>query len=186
MEHKIKIKLTSRRTEIGEALLRSLFDSVLGEEAENILFTEGNGSNEAVAEDTIEMNTEGVLRLSGNRVEIAYDESELTGMEGASTVISFDTDEPSLVTMMRGGTVSTALIFEPHRRHICAYHTPFMPFEVCVLAHAVDNRLLGEGVLDLDYIVELRGAQAERTKFRMDIRTMEGEDPLPRPEVMLG
>ena len=89
MERKIKIKLTSRRTEIGEALLRSLFDTVLGEEAENILFTEGNGSNEAVAEDTIEMNTEGVLRLSGNRVEIAYDESELTGMEGASTVISF-------------------------------------------------------------------------------------------------
>ena len=138
------------------------------------------------APQSAQMMMEGRLVETSRRAELVYHESELTGMEGASTVISFDTDEPSLVTMMRGGTVSTALIFEPHRRHICAYHTPFMPFEVCVLAHAVDNRLLGEGVLDLDYIVELRGAQAERTKFRMDIRTMEGEDPLPRPEVMLG
>mgnify|MGYP003292144787 CR=1 FL=1 len=185
MEHNIKIKLTSRRTEIGEALLRSLFDAVLGEEAENILFTEGNGKGEEISEDTIEMNTEGVLRMREGRVEIAYDESELTGMEGASTVVSFDPADPTLVTMMRGGTVSTALIFEPHRRHICAYHTPYMPFEICVLAHKVDNRLLQEGVLELDYMVELRGAQAERTKFRMDIRTMEGEDPLPRPEVMM-
>ena len=185
MEHKIKIKLTSRRTEIAESLLRSLFDAVLGEEAENILFTEGNGSDGEVAEDTIEMNTEGILRLRDGRVEIAYDESELTGMEGASTVVSFDSADPTLVTMMRGGTVSTALIFEPHRRHICAYHTPFMPFEICVLAHAVDNRLLSEGILELDYMVELRGAQAERTKFRMDIRTMEEDDPLPRPEIML-
>ena len=186
MEQKIKIKLTSRRTEIAENLLRSLFDAVLGEEAENILFTEGNGNNSGVSEDTIEMNTEGVWRLRDGRFEIAYDESELTGMEGASTIVSFDPAEPELVTMMRGGTVSTALIFEPHRRHICAYHTPFMPFEICVLAHKVDNHLTQEGFLELDYVVELRGAQAERTRFRMDIRTMEGEDPLPRPEVMLG
>ena len=60
-----------------------------------------------------------------------------------------------------------------------------MPFEICVLAHAVDNRLLQDGVLELDYMVELRGAQAERTKFRMDIRTADGKDPLPRPEVMM-
>ena len=87
MEHQIKIKLLSRRTEIGESLLRSLFDSVLGEEAEQVLFAEGNGSDEEVAQDTIEMNTEGVLRMRDGRVEIAYDESELTGMEGASTIV---------------------------------------------------------------------------------------------------
>ena len=185
MEHQIKIKLLSRRTEIGESLLRSLFDSVLGEEAEQVLFAEGNGSDEEVAQDTIEMNTEGVLRMRDGRVEIAYDESELTGMEGASTIVSFDPAEPKLVTMMRGGTVSTALIFEPHRRHICAYHTPFMPFEICVLAHSVENTLLQDGRLELDYIVELRGAQAERTRFTMEIRTVEGEEPLSRPDVML-
>jgi len=60
-----------------------------------------------------------------------------------------------------------------------------MPFEICVYAREVDNRLLQDGILELDYIIELRGAQAERTKFTMEIRTLEGEDPLPRPEIML-
>lgn len=184
MEQKIKIKLRSRRTEIGGALLRSLFDSILGEEAENILFSDRESGSE-VDEDTIEMTTEGVIRTSAEgRIEIAYDESELTGMEGAYTIVSFDPSDPSLVTMMRGGTVTTALIFQPHRRHICAYHTPYMPFEICVLAHRVDNRLLKDGRLELDYVVELRGAQAERTRFDMEIRTVEGEELLPRPEVV--
>jgi hypothetical protein len=35
----------------------------------------------------------------------------------------------------------------------------------------VENRLLEESAryLDLDYIIEIRGAQAERTKFRMEL-----------------
>ena len=44
-----------------------------------------------------------------------------------------------------------------------------MPFEVCVHTMKVENQLLTDGVLRLDYIVEIRGAQAERTKFQMEI-----------------
>jgi len=192
MEQKIKIDLRSRRTEIAEQLMKSLFETVLmqggEEEAENatkeeILFRDP--SDRDVEQDVIEMSTEGTLRIADGRVEISYDESELTGMEGATTCVSFATDAPGLVTMMRGGTVTTALVFEPHRRHICVYHTPFMPFEICVYSSRVDNRLLDLGTLDLDYIIELRGAQAERTRFTMKIRTLEDDTPLERPEVML-
>ena len=185
MERKIKIKLRSYRTEISEKLLKSLFDAVMGEEGEERTEELFLAEAPEFEEDVIEMTTEGVLRLEDGRVEIAYEESELTGMEGANTSVSFTTDAPQLVTMMRGGTVTTALVFEPRRRHICAYHTPFMPFEICVYARSVDNRLLQDGILELDYIIELRGAQAERTKFTMEIRTLEGEEPLPRPEIML-
>jgi hypothetical protein len=41
------------------------------------------------------------------------------------------------------------------------------------------------GVIYLDYIIEIRGAQAERTQFTMEIRTADEADPLPRPEIML-
>ena len=67
------------------------------------------------------------------------------------------------------GVVSTALVFEEGKRHHCVYNTPFMPFQVCVHTLTVDNRLLTEGFVDLDYVVEIRGAQAERTKFRMEL-----------------
>ena len=192
MEQKIKIDLRSRRTEIADQLMQSLFENVL---AQNGAGNEENMTDEErlfrdlcdpeLAEDVIEMSTEGTLRIADGRVEIAYDESELTGMEGATTCVSFATDAPELVTMMRGGTVTTALVFEPHRRHICVYHTPFMPFEICVYSSRVENRLLDLGTLDLDYIIELRGAEAERTRFTMKIRTLEDDAPLERPEVML-
>lgn len=193
MERKIKIDLRSRRTEIAERLMQSLFETVLiqgtdetGLESgldETLLFREK--SERDVEQDVIEMTTEGTLRIRDGRMEISYDESELTGMEGASTCVSFANDNPNLITMMRGGTVTTALVFEPHRRHICVYHTPFMPFEICVYSSRVDNRLLDLGTLELDYIIELRGAQAERTRFTMKIRTLEDDAPLERPEVML-
>lgn len=185
MERNIKIKLLSRRTEIGQAMIQSLFDAALGEEnteTNELIFAPENHTAES---DVIEVTTEGTLRLADGRVEIVYEESELTGMEGANTSVSFAADHPELITMMRGGTVTTALVFEPYRRHICAYHTPFMPFEICVYASRVDNRLLQDGILELDYAIELRGAQAERTRFTMEIRTTEEDDPLPRPEVML-
>ena len=71
--------------------------------------------------------------------------------------------------MLRDGAVSTVLVFESGKRHHCIYQTPFMPIEVCVHTLKVENRLLEEGYLNLDYIIEIRGARAERTKFRMEL-----------------
>ena len=71
--------------------------------------------------------------------------------------------------MIREGAVSTALVFEANKRHHCLYKTPFMPFQICVHTLKVDNRLLSDRYLDLDYIVEIRGAQAERTKFHIEL-----------------
>ena len=71
--------------------------------------------------------------------------------------------------MIREGAVSTALVFEAGKRHHSVYNTPFMPFTVCVHTLTVSNRLEDDGVIELDYIVEIRGAQAERTKFKLEL-----------------
>ena len=97
-----------------------------------------------------------------DRVELVYEESELSGMEGSVSTIGFDRANPGLISMMRSGLVSTALVFEENKRHICVYHTPFSEFEVCAAARRVENRLLTEGKIELDYIIEVHGAQAER------------------------
>ena len=44
-----------------------------------------------------------------------------------------------------------------------------MPFEICVFTKSVKNTLLQDGVIELDYIVEIRGAQAERTQFKIEV-----------------
>ena len=142
-------------------------------EVEASLFSEGNEELELtdlrVEPETVEINTLGLLRIDDGRVEVSYQETEATGMDGSTTAISFLEADSDIVTMIREGAVSTALVFEAGKRHHCLYKTPFMPFQVCVHTMKVDNKMLSEKYLDLDYIVEIRGAQAERTKFRMEL-----------------
>lgn len=158
----IRIKLTS----IREASNESFFNEMLGEAQENL---DGEFEMENEDEGPIEMFSEGELYITDERVIIAYDESELTGMEGSSTQVRFERSCPELVSMMRSGTVSTILVFEQGKRHICTYQTEYMPFEVCVFTKEVKNTLLTDGKIELDYIVEIRGAQAEKTHFTIEI-----------------
>ncbi len=160
-ENKIQIKITSRQIAVSEMMLDQVRRDLEEKGAEM-------SANEPL-DDTLELSSAGVLRIDNGRVTVEYAETELTGMEGALTRLSFDRDNPGLVTMMREGTVETVLIFEQGRQHICAYQTPYMPFELCVRTFRVINELLESGFIYLDYTVEVRGARVERNKFTLEI-----------------
>lgn len=119
--------------------------------------------------DIMEINSLGRFNDDGERITVSYEETEATGMDGSITSVSFLKSSPEIVTMTRDGVVSATLVFEQGRRHHCIYKTPFMPFEVCVSTKKVVNNILGVGTLEIDYVVEIRGARAERTKFRMQL-----------------
>ena len=114
---------------------------------------------------------EGRLVTGKTRVELVYEEGELSGMAGAVTSIGFERATPGLVSMMRTGTVKTALVFEEGKRHFSIYDTPFSSFQVCVHTLRVDNRLLTDGELHLDYLIEIHGAQAEHCRMTILART---------------
>ena len=157
----IKIKIRSVRYDAEE----SLFSKLMGDD-------EGTVESEVLEFDeseAIEINTEGKLKDDGERVEVLYDESEITGMEGSHTSVYFEKKNEGLVCMHRSGSVSTSLVFERGKRHHCVYNTPIMPFEICVRTIKVENRMLSDGILSLDYVIEIRGARAERTKFELYI-----------------
>ena len=126
--------------------------------------------------DSTELMTEGTMTMGDGQIRLTYKESELTGMEGSVTSIGFDRAAPEVISMMRTGLVSTGMVFEKGKRHMCIYRTPISEFEVCVYAKNVDNRLLTDGVLLLDYIVEIHGAQAERCRMTLTVR--KEENPL--------
>ena len=139
---------------------------------------------ETDAIEKIELFTEGFLTVTPDgsfteepsyTVTITYDETELTGMEGAHSTVTYRTADRGLVSMLRTGMVSTAMTFKAHHRSICTYETPYMPFSIGVHALTVDNRLDTEGILKLDYIIEIKGGCAERCEMTMTIREDAGQ-----------
>ena len=185
MLKKVMIRITSKCDELSDAL----FDKIVGEgnfedgdfddvdyaleaalsEIADVPFDFSDEPKEEEDDGTIEIYTEGRLRTTSDQLSITYIESEMTGMEGSKTVISFNKSNPELVSMTRTGQVNTALIFEPHKRHICIYKTPFMPFELCVRTLSMDNRLEKDGEFNIEYIIEVRGATAEHNTLSMKL-----------------
>lgn len=137
--------------------------------------------------DKVELITEAEYRDDGKRIEIRYEETELTGMEGSITCISFDRESPGIVSILRGGSVYTVMIFEEGKRHICAYETPVMPFELCIFTRRVQNNIGFDtgNSLDLDYLIEIRGAGTERSMFHMDVFPIEGQAIMESDEIIV-
>lgn len=173
MKEYVSVSIVSERSAVKADLFDAVYDKEIAQLTEDISIMVPDEVEGEQEKETLEMITQGLVRVRGGRVEIVYDEGELSGMEGSRTVVSYAAHDPDTVSMIRSGAVSTALVFERGVRHLCTYETPYMPFQIGVFALSVDNRLESEGVICLDYLIEIRGAQAERCKMTMTVTKTE-------------
>lgn len=120
--------------------------------------------------DVITTNFDGLITQTGDTTHITYFEDDTSGMGGVKVVIAFNKNEPKEVTITRSGAVNTIMLFSQGERTISVYNTPYMPFELGIYAKRVDNRILDDGVLEISYILELKGALAQKTEMRMEIK----------------
>lgn len=164
-EKKVKIRINSERWELDDDTLQRYIEGYLAQYNDE----EGFGITTEDSEKT-EMVMEGVLSESDGRISLIYDESELTGMQGSKTVLTFRKNADGLITMMRSGTVRTALVFEENVRHICTYNVDMLPpFEVCVHTLCLRNKIEESGTLYVDYIIEIQGTRAGRSKLLVTV-----------------
>lgn len=157
----VMISILTSRMELG----LSPFD-VEEEEGEEEQFPDFSGK----MPDPDELLVEGKLVTNPNRVELIYEENEGSGMAGSITSIGFDRSAPELITVSRTGTVFTSMSFEEGKRHISVFDTPFSSFQICIRTLHVDNRLLTDGNLFLEYLVEVHGAEAEHCRMTVTLR----------------
>ena len=120
--------------------------------------------------DVITTYFDGLITENGDTTHITYFEGEKSGMDGVKVVVAFNKNEPKEVTITRSGSVNTVMLFSQGERTISVYNTPYMPFELGIYAKKVDNRILDDGVLELSYIIEVKGALAQKTEMRMEIK----------------
>ena len=118
--------------------------------------------------DTMELVTEGKLAVQDGALRLSYEESELTGMEGTTTVFQV---EPEKVTLLRLGSVQSEMVFEEGRRHMSLYSTPYGNMEIGVRARRLNSTLeLTGGRLEIDYDIEINHMLAGQSLFRIDVQ----------------
>jgi uncharacterized beta-barrel protein YwiB (DUF1934 family) len=124
-------------------------------------------------DDTYVFRTLGKMRRTtdvngAETIELEYTEDD--SMENTRTVIAFTPSQNDRVSIIHDGPVMSSLVCERGVRHISVYKTPVMPFEVAVYAKRCDAALTFErgGYIELDYLVELRGMDIQRTCMTID------------------
>ena len=125
--------------------------------------------------DRFVFTTEAEMEVMPGQITLTYDEADGSSLGKTRNVIRFNRADPHSLTIQRAGDLMNTLICEKGRRHTSAYTSPMlpMPMEACTYTHRCDVDLDEEGgVVFLDYMIEIRGADVQRTTMRIDIEPM--------------
>ena len=128
------------------------------------------GEGEDADKENIRITSVGTMTFDDNRIEISYEEA--MGENGmAYNILSFDVNEPNIVTLVREGAVSCVMTFSENGRYGGLYDMGFAAFDFTVATRNISNKINFEkgGVLLLDYNTELQGVAVQASRFRFDI-----------------
>ena len=139
---------------------------------ENVIISiKGSQLYEGQEPDVTELVTPGTLRREKEGYTIAYEETELTGLEGTTTQLHIAGPR---VTLLRQGSVNSQMIFEVGRKHLSMYETPYGSLAVGVDTRRLKNTVgEGGGELEIDYAIEIDNLLAGKSLFRLSVKSAE-------------
>ena len=120
--------------------------------------------------------TEASMEVTPGQIVISYDEAPGSDLGQTRSVIRMDRSNTHSLSIERSGSLMNTLICEKGRRHTSVYSSPMIPapLEACTYTRRCDIDLDEEGgVIFLDYIIEIRGADVQRTTIRMNVVPLE-------------
>ena len=119
--------------------------------------------------EVVELVTDGTLENKGNRWEICYKESDLTGMEGVSTSFLVDSEK---ITLTRTGNLTSQMVFKVGIPHESLYNMGFGVLMITVNATKIRHELSAEGGwVDLSYGISIEQSAAGNIDYRLEIKT---------------
>ncbi len=120
--------------------------------------------------------TEAEMEVLPGQITLTYDEADDSTLGKTKNIIRFDRANPHSLSIQRSGELMNTLVCEKGRRHTSVYTSPMLPMalEACTYTRRCDVDLDEEGgVVFLDYLIEIRGADVQRTTIRMDIMPLD-------------
>ena len=108
--------------------------------------------------DVIELVTEGTLEYANGGWNICYEETELTGLQGVTTLFRV---EPDKILLTRTGKLNSQMVFEKDVCHDSLYQMDFGALMITVCANQVQYDITEDGgVIDLGYAIEIEQTAA--------------------------
>ena len=118
--------------------------------------------------DIIELTTEGTMEFRDGGWDISYEETELTGMAGVTTVFRV---EPDKVVLTRSGRLNSQMIFQKGVVHESLYQMDFGTLMIAVCAQFLYFDITPEGgMIDLLYSIDIENSACGTVDYHLDIR----------------
>ena len=140
---------------------------------ENVIISiKGSQLYEGQDPDVTELVTAGTLRREQEGYTIAYQETELTGLEGTLTTFQI---ERGRITLLRMGSVNSEMVFEVGRKHLSMYETPYGALAVGIETRRLKNTVdEAGGDLEIDYAIEIDNLLAGKSLFQLNVKKKPG------------
>ena len=138
-------------------------------EKDVIIFVRGEQYYEGVDPDGIELATEGTMTIHDDgSIELVYQETELTGMEGTETRFTI---EENRVVLTRSGRMSSQMVFQIGVQHTSMYTTPWGKLLVDINTSKLSHKL-GEhgGLLHIQYTIAVGHQVTGKNQFKIRVR----------------
>lgn len=117
--------------------------------------------------DVIELVTEGTLEFIDNGWNICYEETELTGLQGVTTLFRVESDR---IILNRTGRLNSQMIFRKGIRHDSLYQMEFGALMITVCAKHIGVQLdRYGGFVDLIYSIEIEQNAAGEVDYHLTI-----------------
>lgn len=121
--------------------------------------------------DVIELITEGTLEYRDKGWDIQYEESNLTGLEGVTTLFRIEDDK---ITLTRRGKLHSHMVFQKGIPHDSLYQMEFGTLMITVCATNIFVQLdENGGNVDLLYTIEIEQNTAGSVDYHLQIRQKE-------------
>ena len=118
--------------------------------------------------EVIELVTEGTLEYREEGWDIRYEESDLTGLAGVTTLIRL---EPGQVILQRSGKLRSEMVFREDVSHESLYQMEFGALMLTVCAKQIEANISQQGgTIDLVYSVQIEHTEAGMVEYHLEIR----------------
>ena len=118
--------------------------------------------------EVIELVTEGTLEYREEGWDIRYEESDLTGLAGVTTLFRL---EPGQVILQRSGKLRSEMVFREGVSHESLYQMEFGALMLTVCAKQIEANISQQGgTIDLVYSVQIEHTEAGMVEYHLEIR----------------